>query len=243
MFTAILERIGLRRKRGYVYESDADPGPMRDAVPGALVRTPERRPPWIVVDREPASVVVARWPGRLWQVEIVDAASAADQEPYGGAPVASAGYQRCYAVRVLAERPPATLFGKRGAAVVPVLEAARHLTREQAEALAAARLPDASEAYRRAWSRWLGEDAGEEVLAVSRRPVSPVGDALSLVHALVWHPDRIETDDAGESRLAAPWGDASSALCQAALAFGAPQLLRGKDRALLTRAWDETFGA
>ena len=47
-------------------------GPMAHAEPGRTVRISGRGPPWIAVDHQLASIVVARWPGRLWAVEIVD---------------------------------------------------------------------------------------------------------------------------------------------------------------------------
>ena len=57
---------------GLVYVPDVHTGPMAHAEAGRTVRIPGRGPPWIAVDHDISTVVMARWPGRLWLVEIVD---------------------------------------------------------------------------------------------------------------------------------------------------------------------------
>ena len=73
--------------KGFVYTSREDKGPMAGAAPGLLVRLAGRGSPWIVVDHELASVVLARWPGRLWEVDIVDAVTDADLAAMGQSPL------------------------------------------------------------------------------------------------------------------------------------------------------------
>ena len=67
-----------RPRHGFVYVPLTNTGPMAHAEAGRTVRIPGRGPPWIPVDHEVSSIVVARWPGRLWAVEILDPITARD---------------------------------------------------------------------------------------------------------------------------------------------------------------------
>ena len=55
-----------RRAQGFVFVADADDGPMRDAAAGKTIRNTDDAPPWIVVDQAIESIVVSKWPGKLW---------------------------------------------------------------------------------------------------------------------------------------------------------------------------------
>ena len=66
-----------RSTQGVVYVSELEDGPMKNASVGSTVRNPDKRPPWIVVNHSLQSVIVAKWPGKLWKVEII--ATAAEQ--------------------------------------------------------------------------------------------------------------------------------------------------------------------
>src|SRR5688572_21913449 len=99
---------------GYVYVPDSDPGFFAGAARGMVVRKPDRLPPWIVVDHAIQSALVARWPGRLWRVAVLDAEGVEQAS-------AHANYTRALAVKVIEEIPAARLFGEQGEAVVAVL--------------------------------------------------------------------------------------------------------------------------
>lgn len=129
---------GVGPRQGFVYVSVVDSTAMAKAEAGRTVRIPGRGPPWIAVDHELSSVVVARWPGRLWAVEIVDAVTAQDG---AGGLRADAGYTRAAAVKILHAVPVAALFGAHGAEVCAVIEAAAKLDLAGAERLAEMRVP------------------------------------------------------------------------------------------------------
>ena len=246
--------------RGYVYMPDDTPGPMADAGPGVVVSIEDRKPPWIVVDHDLGAVHVARWPGRLWRVEIVDAVSDADVRRAGSAhPLKSAAYTRAVSVRVVDALDASSLFGENGSAVSAVLDAAARLTRRDAEALASGRHPEAGEVYGRAWRRWhrqMGLPLGHHdadwdgVLAVGGAGVrSPVNSGLTLVHSAVLSRagdvDRqraTRADDDGATVLLDPWSTADLSLLEAAVAVGAPALLDRRDRETLVRGWITAFG-
>ena len=196
------------------------------------------RPPWIAVDHELCSVIVARWPGKLWAVEMLDPITAADLKSAGQVGLRpDAGYTRAAAVKILHAVPVATLFGQHGEPVCAVIEAAAALTLAQAKRLSEGRHRDAGAAQTRLWRRWLVRegiplryDDLDGTLAIgASKAGSPLGMAPRTIHGevgrraetlagpAVWLFDRTDPEGAW---LAEPWCTASTALLDAAFAFG-----------------------
>jgi len=182
---------GVGPRQGFVYVSVVDSTAMAKAEAGRTVRIPGRGPPWIAVDHELSSVVVARWPGRLWAVEIVDAVTAQDG---AGGLRADAGYTRAAAVKILHAVPVAALFGAHGAEVCAVIEAAAKLDLAGAERLAEMRHPGAGDAQNRVWRRWLVRenipldrynDLDGTLAVGASKAGSPIGKAPRMIHSMV----------------------------------------------------------
>lgn len=246
-----------RPRHGFVYVPVIDSGPMANAQAGRTVRIAGRGPPWIAVDHEVSSVVVARWPGRLWVVEIVDAVTEQD-----GAPQLrpDAGYTRAAAVKILHAEPVATLFGSHGALVCAVIQAAAELTLAQATKLHEARHGDAADAQTRVWRRWLlrknipldrYRDLDGTLAIGASKAGSPIGKAPRVIHTLVGRCAEalagpsvwlVHEDDPEGAWLAEPWCAASVALLDAALAFGVPSHADRQDYDILTAAWRGAIG-
>lgn len=247
-----------------MYAADAKPGPLAGAAIGDRVRTPFPGPPWIVVDHAIETVVVARWPGRLLRVASVPPADEAERDALDRAAEnlrADAGYTRVLAVDVLAELPSWILFGGHGKAVADVLERARRLDVPGARDLAAHRHREADGAYSRTWQRWLDRQpdgapyrAGDHsrLLAVpgAGRTGSPAGHGFTLTWTCVRDSARRCEGTAaftvgadGDEILLDPWATAATALLDAAMALGAPDLADPADAAVLTRAWQATGGS
>ena len=168
---------------------------MRAAQAGVKISLEGRVPPWIVVDHDLSSVIVAKWPGRLWRVRIVDAATERDQRAFGGSPLPQARYTRCISVSVEAEEDAAILFGAHGAGVVWVLQEASRLSHAHAEALANNRHADAGAAQDRVWRGWLRQHAIPDdghvdydgtLLMGGQRQGSPINQGLSALHLTVF---------------------------------------------------------
>jgi hypothetical protein len=236
---------------GYVYVPDSDSGLFAGAARGMVIRKPDHSPPWIVVDHAIESAIIARWPGRLWRVVVLDADGVEQAS-------AHANYTRALAVKVIEEVPTSRLFGEHGEAVVGILSFASCLDAATAEKLAELRHPEADQAYSRAWRRWLdGVGCGSVhglsdfagTLAAGAGPSrSPLNSGLLLVHRVVC--DRAEVvagrgafveDDEGERELGPVWGAAASALLDAAIALGAPSIV-SEDADVLTAAWKVAGG-
>lgn len=250
--------LGFRRSRpdgraGYSYVADSKDGPMTEARVGEVVRVDGRGPPFIVVDQAPTTAIVARWPGRLWKVSIIEAAAPEDQ------PYAYARYTRALSVRVLNEEKLATLFGEHGEEVVAILNKAATLDRDLARSLSTVRHADAPAAYDRTFRRWANAEAVElgydgnldGTLSVGTRPHgSPIYEGLSVLHGVVFERAKAvdgegaTTIDDEEEYLNEPWSGAGAVLGDAALALGAPEFVSPEDRIILLKALREasTFG-
>lgn len=241
---------------GFVYVPDENDGPMKEAREGAVVRIEGRGPPWIVVDQELASIVVSKWPGRLWRVRIVEAATASDQRNVGGPPLPHARYTRTISVRILHEEAPEVMFGPHGTDIALVLKTAAQLDNQLAQALSSNRHPDAPRAYDLAWRTWMkGRAIPDEdydqldgtLKLGSGTWSSPINEGFCVLHTVVFDrarnqdgPAAIE-DDGEDVWLVAPWSGADRALGDAALALGAPELVSEADRAVLLQAWNRVF--
>lgn len=234
---------------GLVFASLARDERLAGAVPGQVVRNESSGPPWIVVDHSVESVVAAGWPGKLWEVEVLEAAP---EQPREGA-----GYTRAVAVRVRRELPVSVLFGAHGEDVVRVIAKAASVEEDEARKLASRSGEAAREAYSRAWNAWLAKVApasyhrGAEhpdTLAVSAGGTrSPIGAGFLVLSAVftaraVAGDAAFETGEEGESCLTDPWGSAMDGLLGAAMALGAPELVGGPDRRVLLDAWEHSFG-
>jgi hypothetical protein len=247
-------------RRGYVYVQGNDAGVMTQARRGARVKIARREPPWIVVYHDFADVTVARWPGRLWQVDIIDPITADDLAAAKAVSLrADVGFTRAAAVKVLKEVPTAALFGAHGAKVCAVIDIASALTLECATRLAATRHAQAGEAQTRIWRAWLAgqppqssryDGSYDGVLGISSRAVSPLGAALTLISTQVGRRaeavvgDSVWSDDPDDPEvacLALPWSRAMFPLFDAALAVGVPEFVSDADRLILLDAWRREF--
>jgi hypothetical protein len=236
---------------GFVYVEEIEKGPMREAKVGSIIRNIDHGPPWIPVAHSLQSVTVARWPGKLWKVEIIEAAH--EQ------PGPTALYTRAVAVRVLEEQPVSQLFGSHGATVCKVIEKARTLRLKDVQALGESTGSIMEDAYSRAWNAWLDHVDPNSIphcedhigtLAIPRIAAwSPIGGGFCLLHSVPSDRARnlvgdsaFEIDDEGERSFTSEWRSACRALLSSAMAYGAPNLMSLADRELLLFAWIETFG-
>ena len=227
---------------GYTYASVSQPAQFANATPGLTVGTFTDKPPWIVVDLSLSSIVVASWPGKLWQVQVLRRAT---EQPRVGA-----GYVRATAVRIEHELPSASLFGANGLAIEEVFRHALHLTIENGIRLTERSNRAASEVFSAAWNRWLAEveptnphrnqDHRDTLAVFAAGQRSPVGPAFTVLHSITTKRAReLEGDaafvvDEEEQAFAPAWASAFSALLHACMALGASStVLSDDERAVL----------
>lgn len=241
---------------GYIYVSDEDTDELSHACLDATIRRRERRPPWFVVEHSLESMIASRWPGKLWQATVVDAE---------GIDQACAGATRAWAVKICGQIPTSRLFGEHGDAVAAVITKAGQMNLEQVASLAAARHPEADDAYSRAWEKWLADVgssrdvSGQNLAGTLAIPAgigypdarSPIGGGFLLVHralqkraeSLVGPAAFVIDEEADERFLEPTWASAGDTLLEAAMAVGAPMLLAKSDRDILLAAWRTVFGS
>ncbi len=231
---------------GYSYVADNDDSVMGLVQKGQIVRTEVRGSPWIVVDEAPTTAILARWPGRLWKVCVIEAAPDEDQ------PLAYARYTRALAVKVIGEESPARLFGKQGDEVLNVLTRAAQLNRGVALELSSARHPEAPAAFDRVFRLWADnegieigyDDCLDGTLRVGSMPHgSPIYEGLSVLHKIIFDRakkldgDAATTIEDEDEYLNQPWQNADRVFADAALALGAPKFVSANDRDILLAAW------
>lgn len=247
------------RPEGYVYVADEVPGVMTAARKGTRISCERRKPPYIVVDSSFRSVIVARWPGKLWYVRIVDAVTKADELANGLVrPVDSAGYTRAVTVDVLDEVPSSQLFGDNGEGVCAVIARASQVKQGQVSSLREARHPDAGKAYSRAWNNWLAsvggtsayrnEDLSGTLGIDAGGSRSPINCGFTVLHGMLRNraqiiaPTSVFVIEDGEEYFDPIWSSALDALLEAAMAIGAPEFSCDEDRRIMLASWDSVFG-
>jgi hypothetical protein len=232
---------------GYTYSCEGADNRLANASIGTVARNPNDKPPWIVVDRQLETMVLTRWPGRLFKVEVLDAAP----EQVAG----SAHYIRAVAVRVIAEEPAAVLFGPHGPHVCRVLDAARSISVSLAEKALELTSTEAQEAYSAAWNRWiartqpnsqhLGDDHRTTLAATGPFSRSPIGAGFGLIYSTVFARAKelvgdssFSIDGEGEISLAPKWSAAADSLLHAAMALGAPEIVSASESVALLASWN-----
>lgn len=216
---------------------------MKRAAAGVTIKNPGSGPPWIVVDHSIESVVAAKWPGKLWRVEVL---RKAPEQPF-----AEANYTRAVSVRVIEQLPVSTLFGPHGDLVWRVIEKAGSLGLDDVHRLGKAD-PAARDAYSRAWGRWLGSGRDHAdtlaVVASGTAGRSPIGSGLTVLYAVFSERARklagqsaFVSDDDGNLSLAPVWAEAAEAFLHAAMGYGAPKILAPGDAEVLTLQCQEIF--
>lgn len=237
---------GASEGSGFVYVARGDIGPMTSASPGARVSNFSDRPPWIVVDHTLQSPILAKWPGRLWQVRILR--KAPEQ------PLAYAAYTRATAVHVEKELPLAVLFDNNGEEVVEFLSRISGLSAEEKALLASSTDERAVNVHNEVWNRWLlqvdasstylGQDHSGIIAIGAKPPRSPVGNAPSVLHTELTKRAReidgegaFVTDDEEQS-FNAEWSRVASHLQHALFSIGASaEVLSPPERAILASAY------
>jgi hypothetical protein len=235
---------------GFVYVSAEDQGPMATAATGLTIGRFTDDPPWIVIDHTAQSIVLAKWPGKVWKVR---ALRKAPQQPYS-----YAGYIRATAVYVEDEMPLSVLFEHNGEEIVELLNRISKLTIDEAERIVALSDEDAARIHNQIWDRWLAledpsstfinQDHDGTIAVGSKAPRSPVGNATSVLHSqLAARAREISGEHAfvtdGEDQYFNPkWAKTAACLQHALFAIGVDEkLLDDHERAVLRRSFDKVI--
>jgi len=202
--------------------------------PGAEIqrRPDERR--WLVVDHVWDVINLPAWPIRVWRVTDVVPAPAEEQ--------VAPWYTRASALRIVEELDAWRVFGEHGWKVAAIIERSAAIDRDDAAALANGREDGAGDAYNRAWETWRqrgpahGSPIGRGLILVDRA----VQRAAKAIDLSLFKFDPVDQVDVLNDRT---WIRASHACLEAALAFGAPDLVPRADAGVMTAAWRARFNS
>ena len=246
--------------KGFVYQPEEEGGLLSGACEGEVVRNDNRRPPWIVVDHALESLIIPKWPGKLWEVEVVDAVNDADLEASGAGQLQpQANYIRAIAVNILKELPLESLFGQYGNHIINILDSIDDIDESKAIELSNACKPEAASLYSKAWNVWIaggnnesikpGNDHFHIIAITGTSSDSPINKGLSVICSHIYERAREVTDGAailvdeeGEVYLEPTWSKVSDVLLHAAMGYGARDLLAPEECKNLTSAWESVFG-
>lgn len=251
--------------QGYVYCSHEDGDMFSGAKVGEEIIHPTQAPPWIVVVHHVRDVLVTRWPGRLFWVQVLD--PAAETHLMDGIRK-DAGYTRTCGVRILEELPVANLFGENGDGICRIVELTRRLTEGQVDTLSGYDLSASEQIYDQVWRKcsapqiYGGKQEVEACGTVLKSALtdgkysSPIGEGLSVVYAL-FHArakelagdaayeidERDEDDDEDDGVSLLPkWSQACDALLHAAMSYAPDPLLTVPEKSLLRKPVEDVFG-
>lgn len=238
------------RTKGWVYVPELDDSLMSGAQVGIVIKNKTRHPPWIVVEHSLASIVISKWPGRLWEVEIIDAVSQADLNAAGASsPLPDANYTRAVAVKIIRELPLTLLFGENGESICKILAAISTLDLSQVAALAMAVKPEAAFLYTRVWNDWLAIASDRSLVTSDSKSSSPVKRGLSVIYQEIYKRasqvggnSAILVDEDGEAYLNSTWSKANEACLHAAMGYGTRNMLCEREYQILVSAWESIFG-
>lgn len=229
---------GLRNKTGFVYKPEDDLGEFLGASPGDTVSTPSKSPPYIVVNHDLAHIIMARWPGQLWRVRVLERVTTDFRLMKA---------TRAWAVEVLEPLPSHLPFGPHGSQVAKVIDAAGRVSIDDVAKLASERHEKAREILTRRGKRLSGGH-----LHHVDDPWSVIGPASSLLGT---HFSRRAEALVGDCRafaeysfdpegayLVEPWSTALDKLYDIAYASGAPDLFSDEEKSMLMHgAWSTSI--
>lgn len=233
--------------QGYIYVTTEDEELFIGAKVGDRIIKKDRKPPYLVVDHTLDRIVVNRWPGKLYRVEVLDQDSDVERSINENL-VENIWYTRTYGVQILEELDPFTLFGENGHSVAVIADFASAISLEQAKKLSTYSLDENRKIISKLWKNWTAltdpEYANQDIDwtdTIAEHPkgqdkVSPVGYALSLIYLRGFRRAReleddnaIQFDEDENVYLVEKWQNVVSHLINVALSYETDGLLTDKE--------------
>jgi hypothetical protein len=244
-------------QRGYWIEYSDDVTTSRFEN-GEIVQRTEPSPPWLIVDQRIWTVIVTRWPVRLWQAEVLVLGDMSGL-------VVAPGYWRATRIKLLNEVPSFELFGEQGRQFVEFLDFVKRIETNDARALLQhdrykLTADAASDGYASAWQKWVqSKEPSDQSVArewagtlaaprLGRKLQSPVVGGFMLLHNEIRRRAvsvegatamivTIDEDGDTDQTLAPHWKACSSSLLNASMALCAPTLVTEEQREAMLVGW------
>lgn len=243
--------------KGYVYYSVDEDKRFSEAKAGDIIKNKSNRPPWIVVDHDLNSIIVTKWPGKLFEVEVLNQSN---EKKLNKGLVKDVWYTRTLGVKIIREIPLENLFGDNGVEICQIINITRNITVQQVISLSKFKNDDSREIYSKAWEKWIAiydkessyaTDKHYDTLKIfinnNRHISSPIKQGLAIIASQLDSRAREILGkeafiiDKGEEYLISEWANAMEKLLHAGMAEESESLLTLEEKEILTKPFRETF--
>ena len=244
--------------QGYVYASNQDNELFRNAKTGDLIVKKDKTPPYIVVDHSLDTLLITRWPGKLFKVEVIDPSK---EKGINEGLVKGVSYTRTFGVEIIEEVPPGELFGPNGKKIEQIVDLTRNITEEQVFELSKDDKASSRDLYAKAWRNWIMlYDKNHPYLngnhhhtllfsPKNERYSSPIKIGLSLIYSQfdirakeLVGDQAFGYDEEGEIYLQPIWALAVEKALQAGMSYASDDVLTELERETLRTPFNKVFG-
>jgi hypothetical protein len=241
---------------GFVYSALEDDERFRNAKVGDLIINKDKNPPWIVVDHTLGRTIVTKWPGKLFEVEILNPSR---EKSINKGLVKDVWYTRTFGVKIIRELTVDNLFGQNGKEICWLIDLTRNIDEQQVTLLAGTSNENNRDLYSKAWEKWIAltdkgslslDDNHYDILKVfprNQRFNSPIREGLSIIssqfriRAREILGEKAFIIDDEEQYLIPVWANACEKLLHAGMSFESYGLLTIKEKKDMIRPIIETF--
>ena len=134
---------------GYLYVPECSRGILSDASEDKTLKNMSPGPPWIVVHHEISAISVAKWPGTLWEAQVIDEARNTGLRDW-------AKYTRANEVKIIRKLPVNVLFGDHGQGILKIIDTINLLDLDSIRTLSNIYSSEASALYSKGWNIFAG---------------------------------------------------------------------------------------
>ncbi len=238
---------------GYLYVADCEEGILRTVSEGKFLKNKKPGPPWLVIDHAINSMTVAKWPGTLWEAQVVDVAKNTGLLDY-------AKYTRANEIKVLRQLPLSSLFGKYGEAVLKIISTASSINLDEVKILSVLATDDALSLYSKGWNIFGGTKSNDSpnfgrnhkntIAMPGDEACSPINNGFKIIYGEVYtraneltNGEAILSDEDGNAFLEPTWQNACNAFLCAAMAIAYQDKYTNDEIKTLSKAGEEVYGA
>ncbi len=198
-------------------------------------------------------MTVAKWPGTLWQAEIIDEAKNTGLLDY-------AKYSRANAVKILEKLSLDVLFGNYGEGILKIIESTNAFDIDTVQKLSSTLPAEASALYSKGWNifggtvkdqpPYNGRNQTDTIAMPGDEGSSPINNGFSIIYSQVFDRTKdltggkaILVDEEGKAYLDGTWSNACNAYLYAAMAIAYQDKLTNNEIEILSKAWEGVYGA
>jgi len=242
-----------KENTAYAYIGLEEESPLQGSRVGEVINALDVR--WIVANFTLQSITVAKWPGRLYEVEVLDFVTNEQARKLGKSGLTKrATYKRALKVEVLKELPLHLLFGDLGENVKEVIDSIPFLEEAHVAVLNNISLEKAEKLYSKIWNKWLkkhdpdsyhiGNTHYNSMAIYTSAGSSPIHKAFFIISSQInkkakdlLGEDAYYKDEENEMCLDPAWSNAKLAFFYGAMAVGTDGYLTEKEKEILKEPW------